>query len=54
MICRLIVAHLEAALDDVIAIQIPDEVHHPRPKSLDHQSHLRAPLNIVSLSKAPM
>ena len=34
-------ANLEAALDDVVAVEVADEGHHARPQGLDHQCDLR-------------
>lgn len=38
---QVLVGHaLEAALDDVVTVQVADEGHHARTQGLDHQLHL--------------
>jgi hypothetical protein len=40
-------ADLEAALDDVVAVEVADERNHARPQGLDHQRDLRTPTQLT-------
>jgi hypothetical protein len=40
-------ADLEAALDDVVAVEVADEGDHTRPQGLDHQGDLRSPTQMT-------